>query len=282
MLPFPHAHWFVGFFLIVTFAAFAPSYFIVLPDAPWVHHLHGITATLWIVLLMTQNVTAHRRRWRWHAAAGMASLVLVPLFTVGGLLVTQNTLLKDTLFRELFGEALSSADFVVSVAFVLLYVKALQYRRNPAIHARYMLSTVILLLGPSIARFFAAYVPGFLVRSLETLPKFGAALDASFVIATGLCLYLIVKDYRDNQPVWPFVSALIATVAMLLSYYTIGYTATYSSVAAKFAALPAGQIAAFGAITSSLAVLWAWRHPYPRKSERRTQDIVAGAASDHG
>ena len=70
MLPFPHAHWFVGFYLIVTFAAFAPSYFIVLPDAPWVHHLHGITATLWIVLLMTQNVTAHRRRWRGYDPRG--------------------------------------------------------------------------------------------------------------------------------------------------------------------------------------------------------------------
>lgn len=116
MLPFPKAHWYVAAFLVITFAAFMPSYFAVLPDAPWVHHLHGITATLWIVLVITQNWSAHQRSWRMHAWSGMASLPLLPIFTIGGLLVTQHTLLKDTVFKEMFGEALSIADLIVSVA----------------------------------------------------------------------------------------------------------------------------------------------------------------------
>ncbi|MEO0617603.1 MAG: hypothetical protein AAFY69_15850, partial [Pseudomonadota bacterium] len=204
MLPFPRAHWYVAGFLLFTFAAFMPSYFAVLPEAPWMHHLHGVTATLWIVLVMTQNWSAHRRRWGIHAWSGMASLALLPLLTVGGLLVTQRTLLSDSVFKTLFGQALSVADFVVSAAFVAFYTLALRHRRTPDLHARYMLSTVILLAGPVLSRFFVNYVPGFLVRSAETLPKFGNALDASFVLASAFCLALIIRDYRNRKPLAPF------------------------------------------------------------------------------
>ncbi|MEO0953195.1 MAG: hypothetical protein AAFY44_17995 [Pseudomonadota bacterium] len=263
MLPFPKAHWYVGAFLVLTFAAFMPSYFAVLPSAPWVHHLHGITATLWIVLIMTQNWSAHRRCWKLHALSGMASMALVPVFTIGGLLVTQNTLLKDSVFKTMFGQALSAADFLVSAAFVLFYTLALRHRRHTAVHARYMLATVILLLGPSLARFLAGYVPGFFVRSLETLPKFGDALDASFVVASTICLMLIIRDYRNGQPILPFFSALLATIGMVVVYYGVGYTEAYASFAAGFAALPAWQIAVFAWVTSAAAVLWAWRSPVP-------------------
>lgn len=278
MLPFPFAHWYVGAFLVITFAAFAPSYFAVLPEAPWVHHLHGITATLWIVLLITQNMTAHRRHWRWHVLSGMASLALVPLFTVGGLLVTQYTLIEESPFKTLFGEALSVADIVVSVAFVAFYALALRHRRTPALHARYMLSTVILLLGPSLARFFANFVPGFLVRDLESLPNFGASLDASFIVATILCLALINADRRNQQPIAPFVGALIATVIMVLSYYLVGYHAAYVPVADWIAGLPAWQIATFGAVSSGMAVLWGWRHPAAKRRRVPPTEAMAQAS----
>ncbi|MEM7763346.1 MAG: hypothetical protein AAF290_04645 [Pseudomonadota bacterium] len=258
MLPFPHAHWYVGAFMLLTVAAFLPSYFAVLPTAPWVHHLHGMTASAWILLLMTQNWSAHRRRWRLHAWSGRASLVLLPIFTAGGLLVTQHTLLKDTQFKALFGEALSIADLIVSAAFVLFYALALKHRRTPDRHARYMLATLILLVGPSLSRFFANFVPGFLVRSLETLPNFGAALDVSFVLLCAYCLILVFRDYRTNKPIAPFSAALAASVAMIGGFYGVGYTEAYARFAAWFAAQPAALIALFGVIVSVLASLWGW------------------------
>ncbi|MEL7296668.1 MAG: hypothetical protein AAGJ86_03340 [Pseudomonadota bacterium] len=258
MLPFPHAHWYVGAFMLLTVAAFLPSYFAVLPTAPWVHHLHGITASAWILLLMTQNWSAHRRRWRLHVWSGKASLVLLPFFTVGGLLVTQHTLLRDSNFKTLFGEALSIADLIVSAAFIHFYAMALRHRRSPDRHARYMLATVILLAGPSLSRIFANYVPGFLVRSLETLPNFGAALDASFVLVCAFCLLLVIRDYRANQPIAPFSAALAANAAMIGGYYGIGYTETYARFADWFAIQPVGGIVLCGAAASVLASVWGW------------------------
>ncbi len=261
MLPFPNAHRFVVFFLLLTFAAFLPRYFAVLSTAPWLHHLHGITATAWIVLVATQSWTAHRRKWNAHVWSGMASMALVPLFTLGGLLVTQRTLQSERLFRELFGQALSVADIALSVAFVALYTMALRHRRTPDLHARYMLATLIVLSGPAISRFFANYIPGFLVRSAETLPKFGAAINASFIIATALCLFLIFKDRVNGKPIAPFICALVATVAMIVGYYTVGRSDWYAGVANWIADLPMWQVAAFALSTSTAAVAWGWRYP---------------------
>ncbi|MEM1089420.1 MAG: hypothetical protein AAGI67_03470 [Pseudomonadota bacterium] len=266
MLPFPHAHWYVLSFLLMTFLAFMPGYFAVLPTAPWVHHLHGITATMWIVLVATQNWTAHHRKWNWHVRAGMASMALVPVFTVGGLLVTQHMLRTESVFNQLFGHALSAADLLVSAAFVVLYTQALRNRRDPDRHPRYMLATVILLAGPSLGRFFAGYVPGFLVRSLETLPKFGDALNAAFITAVAFCALLIFRDRVRSKPFAPFVWALLTTVAMFLSYQVIGHHAAYLPVANWLADLPMLHVVVFGLVASSAAIAWAWLNPRSRKA----------------
>ncbi len=277
MLPFPRAHWYVAAFMAITFAAFMPSYYAILPDAPWVHHLHGMTATLWIVLLMTQNWTAHHRKWKLHAWSGMASLALVPIFTVGGLLVTQHTLLRSSPFKDMFGTALSVADLIVSVAFVGLYVLALRHRRTPDLHARYMLGTVILLAAPSLSRFFGNYVPGFLIRSMEDLPKFGAALDASFLITATFCIVLILRDYLNRKPIMPFTVVLIATLIMALGYYTVGYSELYAPISTWFAALPAWLITGFGLIVTSAAVWWGWANPDRRQPAKPPIAAVSAA-----
>ncbi|MEM1173802.1 MAG: hypothetical protein AAGI27_03230 [Pseudomonadota bacterium] len=274
MLPFPHAHWLVLLFLLMTFAAFMPGYFAVLPTAPWVHHLHGITATLWVVLVATQNWTAHRRKWNWHVRSGIASMALVPVFTIGGLLVTHHMLQTESVFNTQFGHALSAADLVVSVAFVALYTLALRNRRFPDLHARYMLATIILLIGPSLARFFAGYVPGFLIRSLETLPRFRDALDVSFLIASALCLFLIFRDRANGKPYAPFVAALITTIAMVVSFDTIGYHDAYTPVKNWIASLSIESVAWFGLVTSSVAVAWGWMYPRSRRP-RRTEKVSA-------
>ena len=275
MLPFPRAHWYVAAFMALTFAAFLPSYYSILPKAPWVHHLHGITATMWIVLIMTQNWTAHHRKWKLHAWSGMASLSLLPVFTMGGLLVTQHTLLRNSPFKDMFGTALSVADLIVVIAFIVFYALALKFRRTPDLHARYMLSTVILLAGPALARFFTNYVPGFLIRAPQDLKNFGDALDASFVVASAFCLVLIVRDYLNGKPVLPFLAALGVTVAMVLGYYLVGYSEWYQSAANWIAALPLWQVTAFALFISGGAAWWGWVNPAPRRHAKKQMAVAS-------
>ncbi|MEL6543458.1 MAG: hypothetical protein AAFQ82_02460, partial [Myxococcota bacterium] len=175
-----------------------------------------------------------------------------------------HTIAKDTAFKAMFGEALSIADLIVSATFVAFYVLALRHRHTPALHARYMLATVILLAGPSISRLLVNFVPGFLVRSLETLPRFGAALDASLALTIAFCLVLMVRDFRKGESLAPFSATLVATVAMWIGFYAIGYTEAYGEFARWFAAVPAWQITAFACITTVSGIAWGWRAPLKR------------------
>lgn len=264
MLPFPRAHYYVLAFFILTIAAFAPSYFLVLPKAELAHHLHGITATLWIVLLMTQNWSIHNKKWSMHRYSGLASMALVPLFTIGGLWVTQETLLSTSPFKDMFGVRLAFADFVATIAFLVFYALALRHRKATDQHSRYMLATLFLLFGPSIARLFANYVPGFLIRAPEDLPKFGDAVHASFVIAITICVILIARDHLNRKPITPFILGLASSVLMYLGFVWIGKTEAWISFSESFAAMPQWIPMSLGLVWGVVAVWWGWSNPAHR------------------
>ncbi|MEM6746361.1 MAG: hypothetical protein AAF608_02975 [Pseudomonadota bacterium] len=266
MPPFPRAHYYVAAFLLLTFAAFMPSYFMVLGQASFAHHVHGITATLWIVLLITQSWSIHKGIWAVHGWSGRASVALVPLFTAGGLLVTQNMLSTPSAFNEMFGVRLAVADLIATAAFVAFYGGALRNRRSPEIHARYMLSTVFLVIGPSLARFLTNYVPGFLVRSRETLPNFAKAADTSFIFAMIFCFVLVVRDARNGKPMAPFSWALAATVLMFGGYRWFSSTDAWLRFADIFVSVPTPLIIAGGIVATITVTYVAWFYPAQHES----------------
>lgn len=188
--------------------------------------------------------------------------------------MTQATLLKETPFKELFGTRLAVADIVATVAFLAFYYGALKHRKTPDVHARYMMATVFLLIGPSLARLFANYVPGFLVRSIETLPNFGKAIDASLVFALIFCLVLIARDATNRKPVVPFFWALVATILMFVGYKWFGGTEFWISASAGFAALPSTVIVGVGVVASIAVTYAAWVNP----SEPQEQRAAGGSA----
>ncbi len=264
MLPFPRVHYYVAGALALTIVAFAPSYFLRLPEAPFAHHLHGGTATLWLVLLATQNWTIHTGHRRLHVLSGIGSLILVPLFVVGGLLATQMTLLKDTPFNAMFGTPLAVADLLMSVLFSAFYCQALRHRRQPQLHARYMLATLALLMGPALARLFANYVPGLMIRSLEQLPRFGSILDISMAMAAALFLLLALRDARSGKPVLPFAAAVASVVASYVGYRWVGATDAWRTLAPTLAELPSGAWTSAGLVLGASASLIGWYAPAQR------------------
>ncbi|MEO0422912.1 MAG: hypothetical protein AAF184_11280 [Pseudomonadota bacterium] len=282
MLPFRHAHYFVLAFLVITLAAFAPTYFLVLDDAPAAHHLHGITATAWIVLLICQSASIHHRHWRLHAWLGRASVLLAPLMVAGGLLVTQVTLLRENSpFNLLFGHDLAVADWVATLAFALFYGLALRHRRDPERHARYMLATLTPLVGPSLARLLANFVPGFAIRAPEELAKFGMALDAAMGLTTLALLVLLVIDIKRRKPADPFLLAIGCSVLMYVGYAWFGPTALWDRLADAFAALPVGQVVAMGLGLglAAGAIGWWCPHRAHRSEDARTAERLAAAGT---
>lgn len=268
MLPFPRAHYWIAALLVLTFIGFWPSYFAIFGEASFAHHLHGLTATLWMVLLIGQSVTIHRRKFRAHAWWGRTSLVLIPLLTAGGLLVTKVTILKDTPFRHMFGLNLAFADLVASVFIPLSFYLALRNRRSPDLHARYLLATVFPLIGPVVARVLANHVPGFMIEGPQDLYKFGYAADASFYFSVAFLLTLIAKDYRDGKPVAPFTLGLAAVLGMF-AYRIIGFTAWWRPLAETLASAPSWLVVASGLALGGAAAWLGWTRPNSRPAIRR-------------
>lgn len=260
-MPFRGAHYAVAAFLAVTIMAFWPTYFGMLDAAPIAHHMHAVTATLWMLLLIWQSWSIRQSNFSLHKWGGRASFLLAPPFVAGGLLVTKVTVIKDSPFTEMFAIRLSFADFLSAAAFALFYFLALRNRKSVEHHSRYMLATVFPLLAPSISRIFTGYVPGVAIRAPEDLPNFGVALDISFIIAGLIAVVLVAQDARNRKPLAPFALAFASLVLMIASYYTYGTTAHWKQTVLAYASLSDATLIVIGLAIGVAAAFFGWFAP---------------------
>ena len=87
-MPYSKTHYYMLALLVITVLAFWPSYFGRLSDAPLAHHLHGVTGTLWILLIAVQSYVIHARKIQLHRRVGKLVLVLAPVLIGSFALVT--------------------------------------------------------------------------------------------------------------------------------------------------------------------------------------------------
>lgn len=139
--------------ILTVFLGFAPSYYLMRPDAPPLTpllHAHGAVATVWMLLFLTQTglVAAHRvdihRRL---GLAGAAIAVVLAIFTMTVSIVSRG-----------FTPKLTFAAGAV-LMFVIYVVAGFLKRRQPDAHKRLMLLATIALLPPAIARIDVPYMP---------------------------------------------------------------------------------------------------------------------------
>lgn len=259
-MPYAKAHWFMLALLPVTLLAFWPSYFGILREAPLAHHLHGVTGTLWILLIAGQSFAIHSRRLALHRTAGRLVFALAPLLIGAFSLVTWAGAQKSAVqhpFYEAFGRALLTGDALLVFATALLVYLALRHRRRVHLHGALMISTVIGLLPPILARVFNVYVPGLIISGPETLYRFGPALLLSVAITVALGIFLALRYRRHGWPWW-LASGLVALLYLL--YATVGQTAQWSATVAEIATWSPLAVFACGALLGAMACVLGWRH----------------------
>ena len=260
-MPFARAPLYIAIFLAITIAAFYPNYFSVLGAAPLAHHLHGITASLWVLLLIHQSWSIHQDHWRLHAWGGRFSFALIGPFLAGGLLVTKATVLSDERFTELFAIRLAFADIASVILVALVYFLALRNRGSVEHHSRYMLATIFPLIAPSVGRFIGFYAPGLAIRSAADLPRFGIAINIGFAVALALSLWLFLRDVRRSKPPAPFAIASIFNLLMIVSFNAFGKTALWEAWIMSFATLPS-SVLVIGGVAAGVAIAWlGWTFP---------------------
>jgi len=219
----------VGVRLFATFAlamilAFWPSYFSRLGNQPSLHHhAHGLAMTLWLGLLVTQAALMRAGRKTLHRQLGLASYVLVPVIVIVTARFAHYTLQEVPSLGN-YGLFFLALVLLTLVAFVLLFALAMVYRRQPAVHARFMIATLFPLFTPVTDRLTGRFAPS-VFGMVPTLDGSPLVQCAGFALADVILAGLAVWDWRRNQRrVLPVALAIVLVYqASVLTFYRFGF-----------------------------------------------------------
>jgi len=189
--------WLFAGFTMAMLVAFWPSYFSRLADQPSVHHhAHGLAMTAWLGLLIAQASLMRSGSRALHRRLGLLSYLLVPIIVVVTLRFVHYTVREVPELGD-YGLFFLALVVMTLVTFVTLFALAMIYRTQPALHARFMVSTLFPLFPPVTDRLFARFTPSV----IGWMPRIGGApilQCAGFAIADTILVGLAIWDWRVN------------------------------------------------------------------------------------
>lgn len=183
----------------ITVFAFLPSYFYRLTVTDSAHHFHGITATLWLILLIIQPYLYQAGKLKWHRMIGKISFILVPLIIISALNMVQIMLINQANYPPHTAYQLAFIDFVTLIQFLLFYILAIYKRKEIQLHARYMVCTVLGPLIPALTR---------LLFRIPYINNFDKSLNISYILIEIVLVLLILDDKKTGKIRLPYLLAL--------------------------------------------------------------------------
>lgn len=237
-MPYRHAYWFLLAIFPLAALAFWPGYLATIAAAPLQMHAHGVTATLWLILLTLQSWSIHAGRNALHRTLGAASLGLFPLFLAGGSMIflgmAQRYVEAASPFYALYASRLALIDLVSVAAFAGCYFEALRQRGRVQVHARYMLATVLFLLPPILGR-LAPILPPLAIESPADFGKLGIGFQLANGITAAIAFILALTSGRHGRP---FYLAGAAVVLGGLLFEFVGPLPAWKALFVQFAYVP--------------------------------------------
>lgn len=264
-MPFRYAHWWVLATFPFAALAFWPRYLAVFDTSPWSYHLHGATATMWLLLVIIQSWSIQRGYRQFHRTNGLVSFALFPLFMAGGAAIfvamAQRFVDGASAFSQIYPPRLAWLDFASIAGVSWFYFQALRYRRYVGKHSSYLLATVIFLLPPILGRLAPLTSginpgdPGF-VEWLRTGFHIGNLASAA------IAFFIAWRSGRNGQP---FVLAGALVLLSTLLFEWPGGSAGWRAIYAGFASIPVLGLTFVAAIFGA-AIGWAgWQAGKPRR-----------------
>ncbi len=239
-MPHRHAHWYLLALFPLAALAFWPSYVSQLSTASMEVHAHGITATLWLMLLVAQSWTIHHGQRQTHRTLGVASLALFPLFLVGGVGIffgMADRFVSGSPFHAMYAPRLAWLDFVAVGSFAYFYYEALKQRRKVHVHSRYLLATVLFLLPPIFGRLMAIPLG---VRGPQDFAKLGTGFQIANFLIAAIAFWLALRSGKHGRP---YALAGVMTIVAALLYQVVGGLPAWQALFARAADLPTAPFA---------------------------------------
>lgn len=166
------------------------------------HHLHIITAFLWMGLLLGQLMLIVKGRYQTHRNVGLAVLFAGPLLVATTAMLAVQSAHKGLVSGE--GDFMIIQNVMTTLELGLLIFLAFLLKNRRKLHGSLLLSTTILFMG--IALFFAliSFVPGFRIDGFEISDQFEKAGMTSQGIGLAVGLVFFIRDPKNG---WPFLVA---------------------------------------------------------------------------
>lgn len=193
-------------FIPLTFLGFYKTYFVLSPEFEGTvdayTHIHAIIASMWITLLIVQPLLIRSKKFSLHRTFGKISY-----FVFFALILS----FIPQMIKE-YGKGLFplNASFDI-VLLILFYFLAIRYKKDVAVHMRYMIAIALIFVGPTLGRII------FFLLELKHL----GSLQIPYLIVIGILLALIIWDNKNNRKYKPYVVALISFIIYLTALYTI-------------------------------------------------------------
>ena len=143
--------------LVIIAVGFSQSYFNKLDEMEFPYHLHAVSASLWMILLITQPYLYKIGNIKLHRKLGWISLILVPLLVIGGVIMIKSMINGQAYYPPGSVYKLAFIDVVTLASFVGIYALAIYYRKRLKLHARLMVITIFGPLNPALTRVFFVF-----------------------------------------------------------------------------------------------------------------------------
>lgn len=272
-MPYRHAPYYILVCIAVIFAGFWESYFSVWGKVPWQFHAHGVAASIWVLMVLAQSWTPHHDQLSLHRAVGKSSLLLFP-FLIGGLaaiidLTAKGFVAADSPVRVQFGGEFLIGLGLAMAAYVVLYYRALKFRRKVWVHSGYMLATPLILFESPLSRVFGTWLPAFTIRGPQDfhliISSIEWAMAVELVVIAGIWL-----KYREKA--YPFLVAALFIVAQMLSMGLLSDNAMLERLLTVLAQVPSVIVVLAGMVLGAVTSWAGWQ------AGKRPAVPAAGAA----
>lgn len=173
---------------------------------PPIIHIHAGLMTSWLLMLIAQPFLILWKRETLHMLLGKLSYVLMPLVMASILWLTYES------FSWLEGRNryLSAATQVMDGALLLVcYLAAIYHRKNPAVHARWMIGSALAVAEPGLTRTLIAILP--------MDPDVSRGISLSLLL-----LVVLILRWRDHRlAVYPKIFSRVLVLVLILGLFVM-------------------------------------------------------------